>query len=342
MAQRLSVQFTEPSRGSVVDMQSVNLAERAKFISLQQNIPYGKALTIARHEMTDIVGSNNGSPLRDQRTAATPPSSEVRTAVIAGMQAVAPTWKKGDSEWIATSGATALYNACASVGDKLHELGIGDQLISGMKEDLFAYLNRQVLGLIYSGTLSDLISQTADHVASTYEQALANKVATQQYSEGQIEFARQVVQGTGSYVSLDDVALRDKAVAVSRDRGVSFGEALTIVRHSFASDVVEPDVLKSDVIAALREKFNSMLQGKTKVLSSFDVEQILKAATDAVTKLKISGYKEVSDAMKKSLDALMQGDAQQTAINPADIEAIAAKAATSAALAYSKHLSSVS
>lgn len=342
ITEKSSVQFSEPGRGSRVDMQSVNLAERAMVIFREQKIPYGQALTAARREMADIVGSNNGSPLRDQGTASTPPSSEVRTAVVAGLNAVASTWKNGDSEWIATSGATALYNACASVGDKLHELGIGYQLISGMKEDLFAYLNRQVLGLIYGGTLSGLISQTADHVASTYEQALANKVATQQYSEGQIELARQVVQGTGSYVSMDDVALRDNAMAVCKDRGVSFGEALRIVRHSFASDVVKPEELSSVISAALREKFGSMLQGKEKVLSSSDCEQALKAAMDAVKKLNISGWNQVWDAVKKSLSTLVQGSAEQAAVKPGDVEAIAAKASTSAALAYSKHLSSVS
>jgi len=247
---------------------------------------------------------------------------------------------KKDGVWIATSGAQALHQACAAVAAKLDDLGIGDQLVSGMCSDLFTYL-QNAMQQQSTSQVSELVVQAADHAASAYEQALANKVATQSLSESQVRFAHQVAQGAGTYVSLDSVVLRDKAMAVSRDRGVSFGEALRIVRHSFASDVVEPDVLKSAVVSAIHEKLSSMLQGKKKVINPFDVEQLAKAATDAVQKLNVSGHSEVSDAIVGSLKFLSRGS-NGTAVDPAGVDSIATKAATSAAAAYSKHLSSVS
>lgn len=334
---------------SNVRMQVVNvdLCERAKKIASENRISFGEALSQARSEargeMADIVTKENGSPLRDEGSSSTPPSSEVRIAVTAGLNKVAPLWKK-DGDWIATSGSQMLRQACAVVAVELGALGIGDELISAMMADLFVYLSYRCGGSSPIGTLSDLVAQAADHAASAYEQSIANRVETQSLAESQIEFAHQVARGARSYVSVDSVVMRDKAMEVSRDRGVSFGEALRIVRHSFASDVVEPDVLKASVLAAMRDKFGSILQGKQKVVTSFDLEQIKKAATDAVAKLNISGASQVHDAVQQSLSAIgsKSGQYEQAAINPADVESIVAKAATSAAAAYSKHLSSVS
>jgi hypothetical protein len=290
---------------------NADIAERAQEIARANSISFGEALYQARREMADIVRTSNGSPLRDQESSATPPSSEVRTAVMAGLMAVAPTWKK-NGEWIATSGAQALHQACASVSDKLDALGIGDQLVSGMCSDLFTYLQNAVGR---AGTLSDLVTQAADHVASAYEQALINKVPAQSLSERQMTVARQVAQGTGSYVSLDSVDFRDRAMAISRSRGVSFGEALSLARHGveFADDVIEPQKLDNALTPSLKSSFVTIFGGaQQKIIGAMDVlkikEQIQKtlsdlgmgSATSAVTKAVESTLNAVSGVVQLS------------------------------------------
>jgi hypothetical protein len=329
------------------EVAGVELAERAKQIASQKRITFGEALFQARREMADTVTvpstvrPTTASPLRQEEPAKTPAASEVRTAVISGLNTVAPTWRKGDATWIATSGAYAIRQGCAAVAENLDALGIGDQLISGISSDLQAFLNNAVLQQGYNGLLSDLVTQAGDHVAAVYQQALANKVATQGLSESQIAYAVRMSDESHSAVSLDSVVLRDEALAVSKSRGVSFGEALRIVRRSFASEVVEPDAVKQAVHQALRGKLDGMLQGKKTVVNRFDVKQAHAAAMAAVQKLNTSGYGEVSDAVEGSLNNLFSGDQQEAAIDPADLESIAAKAGSSAAAAYSKHLNSV-
>lgn len=329
------------------EVAGVELADRARQIAAQKRVSFGDALFQARRELADTVQvrQNVGSPLRDQKQSTTPSPADVRAATVEGVKAVGSLWNPGANPgiWLATSGAQVLKSAMAAVSVNLRALGMGPQITETLTTDLLAFLNNLITGGVLS--FPNIVANAGDRIQQAYEDALKNRVDTQvwsEFSEEQFSEAVRLSDSGHTAVDVTSILLRDKALLISKQRGVSFGEALQIARRSLAEDVVQPDVMKQTVHTALRDKLSGMLQGKKKVVSRFDLKQAQEAAMGAVKKLNTSGYGEISDAVEGSLNGLFSGDQDQTAIDPADLESIAAKAGDSAAAAYSKHLKSVS
>jgi hypothetical protein len=244
-----------------------DLADRAMQIAKAQRIDFGEALYQARREMADIVQQNTGSPLRDQQDSSAPDPAKIKEAVMAGLTAV-PIWNLGKLTTYAIS------QGCEEVGNHLAALGLGPQIISALKTELSNWLN-------YNGnnsTPSAVTWAAGDHVQKVYTDALANKVATQVWADGIV----RPVQG---------VALAERAEKLSRQRNISFGEALNIARReitmgadaSLTSDQIE-HAIAGDVTNAVNSAFN----GKPKIIfESMDALKIIEAVKAAITRLDI-------------------------------------------------------
>jgi hypothetical protein len=245
------------------------LADRATQIARTQRIDFGEALTQARREMADAVQPSIGSPLRDQKQSTTPDPAKIRDAVDGGLRAVG--WKTSSTGGV---DAYSIFLGVFEVGFRLSELGLGPNIVSSLKMELSNFLNYA----FQNGKPSDVIPQAADHMVVVYKQALANKVETQVWSDGLV----RPVQG---------VALAERANKLTRQRNISFGEALRIARlettmaadASLTSDQIE-QAIKGDVTNVLTSLFN----GKPKIIfESGDALKVMEAVKAAITRMDI-------------------------------------------------------
>lgn len=318
----------------------VELAEAAGKIAKQRNISFGEALFIAREQMADIVTKSPSSPLRDEEAAVILTPSQVREAVVAGLQSVAPLWRPTSDAWIATAGASAIKDAASAVAAKLDAMGLGDQAISALTAELSTFLTGLVLKQPTSAKLSDLISQAADHAQQVYTQALANKLPTQVWTE-----AVRMSDESRMAVDVSSIVLRDNALRISKQRGISFGDALRIARTrtvTLADDVADASAIRQAVEGAMRGVLNKALSGKQqKVIGSEEVFQAGNAISDALKQLNIGNVKDVTDAATSCLSDVLSdnGDGMMSAAN---MDSLVSQAGDRATAAYSQYLKSLS
>ena len=159
---------------------NIDLAEAAQRISRERNINFGDALFIARREMADTVTPNSGSPLRDQKQSSRTAASEVRDAVIGGLNAVAPSWMAGPNTdamaWWATTGEQDIRAGARAVTARLEGLGLRPQITSSLTTEMTAFLSTTIKNAgIKALRVSDVIQQAADHTSQVYADALATK-----------------------------------------------------------------------------------------------------------------------------------------------------------------------
>jgi hypothetical protein len=291
------------------------LADRAAQIARAQRIDFGEALSQARREMADIVQHNTGSPLRDQNQSTTPDPAKIRDAVDGGLRAVG--WKTSSTGGV---DAYSIFLGVFEVGFRLSELGLGPNIVSSLKMELSNFLNYA----FQNGKPSDVIPQASDHMTAIYKQALANKVETQVWSDGIV----RPVQG---------VALAERAEKLSRQRNISFGEALNLARSGveLADDVIDPQKLDDALTPLLKSVFMTIFGGaQQKIIDAMDVlkfqEQVQKVVSDLGVGAAASA---VTKAVENSLDAV-RGVVQLSAI-----DGIIGKAIAAAQRAYKQAIS---
>jgi hypothetical protein len=291
------------------------LADRATQIARAQKIDFGEALSQARREMADIVQHNTGSPLRDQNQSTTPDPAKIRDAVDGGLRAVG--WKTSSTGGV---DAYSIFLGVFEVGFRLSELGLGPNIVSSLKMELSNFLNYA----FQNGKPSDVIPQASDHMTAIYKQALANKVETQVWSDGIV----RPVQG---------VALAERAEKLSRQRNISFGEALNLARSGveLADDVIDPQKLDDALTPLLKSVFMTIFGGaQQKIIDAMDVlkfqEQVQKVVSDLGVGAAASA---VTKAVENSLDAV-RGVVQLSAI-----DGIIGKAIAAAQRAYKQAIS---
>jgi hypothetical protein len=252
------------------------LADRATQIARAQRIDFGEALRQARCEMADIVQhemtldrSKKDALLSDQQKSTTPDPSKVREAVDGGLRAVG--WKTSSTGGV---DAYSVFLGVFEVGFRLSELGLGPNIVSSLKMELSNFLNYA----FQTGTPSSVIPQAADHTAAVYTHALANKIGTQTWSDG---IARPV-QG---------VALAERAEKLTKQRNISFGEALNIARReiTMAADAsLTSDQIEQAIAGDVKNAVISVFNGKPKIIfESGDALKIMEAVKAAITRLDI-------------------------------------------------------
>ncbi|MFL6313890.1 MAG: hypothetical protein ACJ71W_17470 [Terriglobales bacterium] len=286
------------------------LADRAMQIARAQRIDFGEALCQARREMADIA-----EIVQQKQKSTTPDPSKVREAVDGGLRAVG--WKTGSTGGM---DAYSIFLGVFEVGFRLSELGLGPNIVSSLKMELSNFLNYA----FQNGRPSDVIPQASDHMTAIYKQALANKIETQVWSDGIV----RPVQG---------VALAERAEKLSRQRNISFGEALNLARSGveLADDVIDPQRLDDALRPLLKSIFMTIFGGaQQKIIDAMDVlkfqEQVKKALSDLGVGAAAS---TVTKAVENSLDAV-SGVVQLNAI-----DGIIGKAVAAAQQAYKQALS---
>lgn len=269
-----------------IEVSGVELAQRAGEIARTKRISFGDALFEARREVrfADTVRQDTGSPLRQQQQSTTPDPAKVREAVDGGLRATP--WKANAAGVIDTY---SISLGVLEVGSRLAALGLGPQIVSSLKLELSNFLNYTFNpGNSIPGKPSDVIPQATDHMFTIYKQALANKVETQAWSEDGI--TRPV---TG-------VELRNRADQLSRQRNISFGDALRIARQeiTMAADAsLTSDQIEQAIAADVKNTLNGVLGDKSQIIfESMDGLKVMEAVKAAIKRLDIGSLG--SDALK--------------------------------------------
>lgn len=323
-----------------IEVSGVEVAQRAQQIAKQKGISFGEALFQARREIMfdDVqVQRNTGSPLRDQTTSSTPSAPQVRQAVVAGLNNC-----KNYLSQAGVLGMFAVNYSADMVQVEFEKLGLGPQVVSALKAELTRYLSSR-LNASLSGTVLDstqvnaAISDVGDHMQQVYTAALANKVDTQVWSEQQFSEAQNLSDGGHCAVSMDSMLLRDAAVKIQKQRGISFGEALTLARRgvTFADDVVDPQALKDQLSAFLQSSFGSLFQGaQQKIIQSTDVLQIADEARDALRPLNLGA---AGQAVIKAIGDTLNSCTGKMSLS--DVGSVIGKVVAAAQKAYSNAVS---
>jgi len=332
-----------------IQVTGIELAQRAQQIAKQKAISFGDALYEARREMefADTVQRNTGSPLRDQAASTTPQPSAVREAVNAGLMAVAPAWKPGGDigAWLATSAQRDIQAGGRSVAARLQGLGLGPQITASLVAELEKFLNNLAAGEVSAANplrLSDMIAGAALHIQQVYADALANKTDTQVWSERgftEVQFTEAQYLSDSGYTAVDmnSIKLRDAAMQISRKRGISFGEALTMARHQveFADDVIDPEKLSSAITSTLNEFFGALFGGtQEKIISSSDLLQAKERIEKEIRALNVGA---ATNAVTNAVQTALQDVTGRMALS--DVDGLISKAVSAGQKAYSQAIS---
>jgi hypothetical protein len=304
------------------------LSELAHKIAQRDCISFGDALFKARREIefADTVQQNTGSPLRDQTQSTTPNPSAVREAVVAGLSA-APIWNQGNLN------LNGIVRATGEASTRLAALGLGPQIISSLTAELSAWLNNNNVNGSFP---SDVISKAGDHMQQIYADALANKTATQVWSE---QGTIQTLNGGYVPVDMESANLAERATQIAQRRGISFGEALRMARRDdveFADDVIDSQKLTDALAQSLKSAFGTIFSGaQQKIIGASDALNIAEQADKALRALGMGG---ATSAVTKAVEAALNGIRGVTQVGAVD--GIIEKVTAAAQKAYAQAINS--
>ncbi|MBZ5531818.1 MAG: hypothetical protein LAO20_10330 [Acidobacteriia bacterium] len=313
------------------------LAATATRIAREKRISFGEALTLARREpVSNMSDATNAESIRQPCTDAMLRWIPILTA-------------PGGPRQI----NTFINEAVAQVESALEKLGLGRQLVDGIEAVLSVFLNKSLMGNTAGEGLSpadarSVVANAADACVQAYADGLRNKIATQDWNRVNPADTLKLSDDRRSYVDITSITLRDTAMAISKQRGFSFGEALTLARHGeicMATDVLEADHIKQIVESELRGFFAKVFAGKQEmILDAGEVFQAGEAVSSAMAKLNLGATMagtlkaKLTDFLNNILD---RGKDHRVSVSASDVASMATKAADLLAKAYAGELATL-
>ena len=141
--------------------------------------------------------------------------------------------------------------------------------------------------------------------------------------------------------AFSSVVLRDAATHIAKQRNISFCEALPIARRELANmadEVVTPAQINSAVAAAIKDAFAQIMGGKAMIIGGSDTFKVESAVAEALSQLHV--HQNAVTLIKSDVSAVLASNLDKSTLQahmtPADVDSIAASAASRAENIYTK------